>query len=56
MTSIFEVFYYAQILRFCWETVTFNHQKCGLEAGFKKVLRASITIFDLRCEENASRR
>jgi hypothetical protein len=23
--------------------VTFNHQKCGIKAGFKKVLRASLT-------------
>jgi hypothetical protein len=44
MTSNFEVFYYAQISRFCQETVTFNNQKCGLKAGFEKVLRASIHV------------
>jgi hypothetical protein len=25
--------------------VTFNHQKCGIKAGFKKVLRVSIRLF-----------
>ena len=47
MTSNFEVFYYVEILRFCQETVTFNHQQCGLKGGFKKVLvvRASIKVW-----------
>jgi hypothetical protein len=44
MTSNFEVFYYAPILRFSYETVTINHQKCCLKSGFKKVLRSSFSL------------
>jgi len=35
--------------------VTFNHQKCGLKAGFKKVLRVSISGWKENAEEHNGR-